>query len=57
MSCTALQGKYAEAEPLYEQCQRIKEKVLGPEHPSLAATLNSRAGLYKAQVRGDGTFS
>ncbi|CAM9866665.1 unnamed protein product [Sphacelaria rigidula] len=44
-----MQGRYTEAEPLYEQCQAIEEKVLGPEHPSLAATLHNRAGLYEAQ--------
>ncbi|CAM9778863.1 unnamed protein product [Ectocarpus fasciculatus] len=43
------QGKYAEAEPLYEQCQAIEEKVLGSEHPSLATTLNNRAGLLYKQ--------
>lgn len=45
------QGKYAEAERLYERCQAIEEKVLGPEHPSLATTLHNRASLLKAQVR------
>ncbi|CAN0413880.1 unnamed protein product, partial [Laminaria digitata] len=40
-----MQGKYAEAEPLYARCQAIEEKALGPEHPSLATTLNNRAGL------------
>ena len=29
----------------------IKEKVLDTEHPSLAATLNNRAELLRAQVR------
>ncbi|CAN0367579.1 unnamed protein product, partial [Ectocarpus sp. 8 AP-2014] len=29
------QGKYSEAEPLYERCQAIEEKALGPKHPSL----------------------
>ncbi|CAN0515401.1 unnamed protein product, partial [Ectocarpus sp. 12 AP-2014] len=38
-----LQGKYSEAEPLYERCQAIDEKVLGPDHPSLATTLNNWA--------------
>ena len=51
---TTSQGRYEEAEPLYERCQAIREKVLGPEHPELAATLNNRAVLYYAQVRGDG---
>ena len=45
------QGKYAEAEPLYERCQAIVEKVLGPDHPSLATTLSNRAGLLEIQVR------
>ena len=54
---TTGQGKYADAEPLYERCQAIEEKVLGPEHPSLAITLNNRAGLLQAQVRTDGTPS
>lgn len=51
------QGKYAEAEPLYEKCQVIQEKALGPEHPELAATLNNRAGVLEAQVRADRGFS
>lgn len=46
-----IQGKYAEAEPLYARCQAIDEKVHGPEHPSLATTLNNRAGLLYRQVR------
>lgn len=45
------QGKYAEAEPLYERSQAIREKKLGPEHPSMAGLLNNRAALLKAQVR------
>ena len=56
-SCTTFQGKYAEAESLYERCQAIREKVLGPEHPHLATTLHNRAGLWQAQVRDDGTIS
>ena len=46
-----IQGKYEEAEALYERCQAIQEKTLGPEHPSYAATLHSRAGLLEKQVR------
>lgn len=45
------QGKYAEAGPLHERCQAIQEKVLGPEHPSLAITLSNRAKLLQSQVR------
>ena len=29
----------------------IQEKALGPEHPSLAASLATRAGLLHEQVR------
>ena len=45
------QGKYAEAEPLYERSQAIREKALGPEHPDVAQSLNNRAFLLKSQVR------
>eukprot|EP00752_Nemacystus_decipiens_P007809 g6974.t1 len=44
-----LLGKYSEAEPLYERCQAIEEKALGPEHPDLAITLNNRAQLLESQ--------
>lgn len=44
------QGEYAEAERLYEQAQVIREEVLGSEHPDVAASLNSRVGLLRAQV-------
>ncbi|CAN0202624.1 unnamed protein product, partial [Pylaiella littoralis] len=43
------QGKYAEAEALYERSQAINEKALGPDHPDLAATLHGRAGLLQKQ--------
>ena len=52
--CISCQGEYAKAGELYERSQAIKEKVLGPEHPSLAATLHNRAGLLEAQVRAGG---
>ena len=52
--CISCQGEYAKAGELYERCQAIDEKVLGPEHPSLATTLHSRAGLLEAQVRAGG---
>lgn len=45
------QGKCAEAELLFERCQTIQEKVLGPEDPDVAALLNSRARLLTSQVR------
>ena len=46
-----MQGKYAEAGPLYERSLAIREKVLGPDHPDVATSLNNLAiGLYY-QVR------
>ena len=46
-----MQGKFAEAERLYERSQAIREKVLGPDHPHVAGSLNNRAALLRAQVR------
>ena len=43
------QGKYAEAEPLFQRSLAIVEKVLGPENPGLAASLNNLASLYRDQ--------
>ena len=54
--CISCQGEYGKAGELYERCQAIKEKVLGPEHPSLATTLHNQAGLLEAQVRAGSVF-
>ncbi|CAM9165046.1 unnamed protein product [Ectocarpus sp. 8 AP-2014] len=43
------QRKYIEAEPLYERAQAMQEKVLGPEHPGVAQSLNNRAELLRVQ--------
>jgi tetratricopeptide (TPR) repeat protein len=43
------QGRYAEAEPLYQRSLAIFEKALGPEHTGLAKTLGSLAKLYYRQ--------
>ncbi|MDA2935138.1 tetratricopeptide repeat protein, partial [Acidobacteria bacterium AH-259-D05] len=43
------QGKYAETEPLFRRSLAIGEKVLGPEHPNVATSLNNLAELYRAQ--------
>jgi tetratricopeptide (TPR) repeat protein len=43
------QGRYEEAEPLYQRSLAISEKALGPDHPSVATTLNNLAGLYYRQ--------
>jgi tetratricopeptide (TPR) repeat protein len=39
-------GKYREAETLYDRVCALQEKTLGPEHPNTAATLNDLAGVY-----------
>lgn len=44
------QGKYAEAGPLYERSQAIREEVLGPEHLDVANVLNDRGCLLETQV-------
>src|SRR5947207_2357334 len=43
------QGKYKEAEPLYQRVLAIEEQELGTTHPSTATTLNNLATLYDAQ--------
>lgn len=44
------QGKYEEAEPLFERSLAIREKVLGPYHPAVAESLNDQAVLLSKQV-------
>lgn len=53
MPLLAVQGKYAEAELLYELETEIREKALGPDHPIVAAILSNRAGLLKSHVRAE----
>ena len=38
--------EYEKALPLYNRALEISEKVLGPEHPLVANTLNNLAALY-----------
>lgn len=45
-----LQGRYAEAEPLFERSQAIREQTMGPRHPAVAIVLYNRANVFKAQV-------
>ena len=45
------QGRYAEAEPLYQRALAIREQALGPDHPDVALSLNNLAALYRAQGR------
>ena len=40
-------GESARAEPLYQEALRIRQRVLGPEHPDTAQSLNNLASLYQ----------
>ena len=40
------QGKYEQAEPLYQRALEAQERVLGPEHPNTLGTVNNLAILY-----------
>jgi hypothetical protein len=44
-------GQYAQAEPLYKRALAIEEKVLGPEHPRLALTLENIAEVCRETGR------
>ena len=43
------QGEYGKAEELYEKSLRIRERVLGEDHPDTATSYNNFAGVYYAQ--------
>ena len=45
------QGKYNDAEPLYQRALEIDEKVLGTEDTQVAADLNNLGVLYHAQAK------
>jgi tetratricopeptide (TPR) repeat protein len=45
------QGRYGDAEPLYQRSLAIWEKALGRDHPYVALSLNNLAGLYRSQGR------
>ena len=47
------QGNYADAEPLYRRSLAINEKVLGPEHPDVAQSLENYAALLRKTGRAD----
>ncbi len=47
------QGKYTEAEPLYQRTLAIWEKALGPEHPLVATSLENSANLLRTTGRED----
>ncbi len=43
------QGKYEQAEPLYQRALAIREQQLGPKHPDTAHSLNNLGLLYETQ--------
>src|SRR5205085_2146782 len=43
------QGKYEQAEPLFQRALAVSEQALGPNHPSTAQSLNNLALLYDSQ--------
>ena len=45
------QGRYAEAEPLYQRSLAIREKALGPEPPAVATSLENYADLLRKTGR------
>ena len=47
------QGRYAQAEPLYQRSLAIAEKALGPEHPDVANSLENYATLLRETGRED----
>lgn len=44
-----LQGKFSEAEPFYQASLKIREEVLGADHPDTATALRNLAWLYLDQ--------
>ena len=46
-----VQGKYAEAEPLFQRALKIREKALGPDHPNVATGLENYAALLRKMGR------
>jgi tetratricopeptide (TPR) repeat protein len=47
-----VQGRHAEAEPLYRRALAIREKTLGPDHPDVATVLVNYAALLRETGRG-----
>ena len=45
------QGRYGEAEPLYQDALAMRKRLLGDEHPDVASSLNNLASLYNKQGR------
>jgi tetratricopeptide (TPR) repeat protein len=47
------QGRYEEAEPLYQQALALMQELLGDRHPYVAQSLNNLAALRYNQNRYD----
>lgn len=47
-----MQGKYTQAEAMYERSHAIREKALGAEHPAVASSLHDWAVALHRQVGG-----
>ena len=45
------QGRYAEAEPLYQRALTIREKALRPEHSDVVTSLENYAALLRETAR------
>jgi tetratricopeptide (TPR) repeat protein len=45
------QGRYAEAEPLYQRALAICEKTLGPDHPSTVLSVRNYAIFLRHRGR------
>lgn len=46
-----VQDRHAEADPLYQRSQAIREKALGPDHLDVSHVLNDRALSLYQQAR------
>ncbi len=49
--CVSAQDNQAEAESLFKRALAIREKTLGPDHPDVAASLESYATLLRKTHR------
>ncbi len=48
-----VQGRYAEAEPLYKRSLAIREEALRPDHPRVATSLENYAALLREMGRAE----
>jgi hypothetical protein len=44
-------GQYARAVVVGKKALKVAEEIVGPDHPSVATSLNNLAGLYRATGR------